>query len=98
VILYRFYKVHLKHTKRVKKPFANRPLKHRTVHSYALNLRQAPRNTRDLAIWPSGLGGGADRGNRGDLAGELGRVVAGEALGVARGWFVCWFWGGRGRR
>jgi hypothetical protein len=42
-------------------------------------------------MWPSGLGGGAARGNPGDLAGELGRGVAGEALGVARGWFACWF-------
>jgi hypothetical protein len=35
-------------------------------------------------MWPSGLGGGAARGNSGDLAGELGLGVAGEELGVER--------------
>jgi hypothetical protein len=35
-------------------------------------------------MWPSGLGGGAARGNSGDLAGVLGRGVAGEDLGVER--------------
>jgi hypothetical protein len=37
----------------------------------------------DLAMWSLGLGGGATWRNFGDLAGELGRGVAGEALGVA---------------
>jgi hypothetical protein len=45
---------------------------------------QLPENTWDLAMWPSGLGGGAARGASGDLAGELGRGVAGEELGVER--------------
>jgi hypothetical protein len=52
---------------------------------------QALRNTWDLAMWPPRLGGGAARGNPGDLAGELGWGVAREALGVARDRFVCWF-------
>jgi hypothetical protein len=34
-------------------------------------------------MWPLGLGGGASRGNFGDLAGELGRGVAGEELGLS---------------
>jgi hypothetical protein len=38
-----------------------------------------------------GLGGGTARENLGNLAGELGRGVAGKALGVARDRFVCWF-------
>jgi hypothetical protein len=40
-------------------------------------------------MWPSGLGGGAARGNSGDLVGELGRGVAGEQLGVERAQSVC---------
>jgi hypothetical protein len=37
----------------------------------------------DLTMWSLGLGGGATWRNSGDLAGELGRGVAGEALGDA---------------
>jgi hypothetical protein len=43
----------------------------------------------DLAMWSSGLGGGAVWGNLGDLAGELGRGVAGKVLGVAGVRFGC---------
>jgi hypothetical protein len=50
---------------------------------------KAPGNTWDLAMWPSGLGNGAARENPGDLAGELGRGLAGEALGVAGDRFGC---------
>jgi hypothetical protein len=57
---------------------------------------QAPRNTCDLAMWPSGLGVARPGENSGDLAGELGREVAGEALGVARDRFVCVHVAGKG--
>jgi hypothetical protein len=48
-----------------------------------------PGITWDLAMWPSGLGGSTTRGNPSDLAGELGRGVSREALGVARDRFGC---------
>jgi hypothetical protein len=48
-----------------------------------------PGITWDLAMWPSGLGGGTARENLGVLAGELGRGVAREALGVAGDRFGC---------
>jgi hypothetical protein len=51
-----------------------------------------------LAMRPLGLKGGAAWSNSGDLAGELGWGVTGEALGVAKDRFVCWFGAERGRR
>jgi hypothetical protein len=59
------------------------------AHSYALGLHKTPwkklgpRNAV-LGAWAAGFGG-----NLGDLAGGLGRRVAGEALGVAGTWFGC---------
>jgi hypothetical protein len=50
---------------------------------------KAARITWNLAMWPSGFGGGATKENSGDLAGELGRGVVGDALGVVGDWFGC---------
>jgi hypothetical protein len=47
-------------------------------------------------MWPSELGAARPGENSGDLASELGREVAGEALGVATDRFVCVHVGERG--
>jgi hypothetical protein len=57
----------------------------------SVGLQQRPwfatkhlRKTSGFAMRSLGLDGGATRSNSGDLAGELGRGVAGEGLGVER--------------
>jgi hypothetical protein len=47
------------------------------------------RKTSGLAMRPLGLEGGAAWSNSGDLAGELGRGVAGEDLGFTRARLGC---------
>jgi hypothetical protein len=56
------------------------------------------RKKSSLAMRPLGLEGGATWRNSGDLAGDLGQGVLGEALGVARNRLGCWFGGGNDHR
>jgi hypothetical protein len=79
-----------KDTQRGKKPFCGQaPGKIELFIVMPLICAKAPRINWDLAMWPSGLGGGAARENPSDLVSELGRGVAGDALGVAGDQFGC---------
>jgi hypothetical protein len=79
-----------KNTQRGKKPFCGMaPGKIELFTVMPLVCAKPPGITWDLAMWPSGLGGGPARENPGDLAGELCRGVDGDALGVAGDRFGC---------
>jgi hypothetical protein len=78
--------------------FHNHPWKDLNFSTIPSVCAKAPGKCSGLAMWPPGLGGGAARGNPGDLAGGLGRGVAGEALGVAGDRFGCSLWRKQCRR
>jgi hypothetical protein len=57
---------------------------------------QPPRNTWDLAMWPSGLGGGAARGNSGEVVAGEGREGKESGPGVTGARFGYLLAAGRG--
>jgi hypothetical protein len=95
VILYRTYKLLLKHNKGEETFCECPPGKFQKITDRPFVCTKLPGTTWGFAMWSKGLEGGAARSNSGDLASELSRGVVGEDLGFTRARLGCLLAAGR---